>query len=81
MESLSAGIEFLAFSDVFLHSPRSGCPRPAVQFIQTGAIYQRVVIPAKAGIHAFLTASWIPACAGMTDQRPFEKVNSDKADK
>jgi hypothetical protein len=28
----------------------------------------------------FLTASWIPACAGMTDQRHLEKANLDKPD-
>jgi hypothetical protein len=45
--------EFIAFSDMAIPSPWPGCPRPAVQFMQTQACYQPVVIPAKAGIQAF----------------------------
>ena len=32
---------------------------------------ERIVIPAKAGIHNKLTRQWIPAFAGMTDGRHF----------
>jgi len=73
-------IEFIAFSHMFYPSRWPGCRQPAVQFTNSQAIYQPVVIPAKAGIQAFLKAFWIPACVGMTDQQFFEKGNLDKTD-
>jgi hypothetical protein len=86
MERLSVEIEFLAFSAMVLHFPWSGCPRPAVQLAQPSASYQPVVIPAPYRVRGklqpesrlLLTAFWIPACAGMTDQHLSEKGNLDK---
>jgi hypothetical protein len=86
MERLSVGIEFFPFSAMVLHSPWSGRPRPAVQLAQPEAGSQLVVIPAPYQVRGklqpesrlFLTAFWIPACAGMTDQHFSEKGNLDK---
>jgi hypothetical protein len=52
METVAMAIEIFAFSAMYSHSLRSGCPQRAVQFTQTRAIDPPAVIPAKAGIQA-----------------------------
>jgi len=80
MENVPMAVEIFAFSAMNSHSLRSGCPQRAVLFTQTRAIDPPAVIPAEAGIQASLTAFWIPAYAGMTDQRHLENANLDKPD-
>jgi hypothetical protein len=50
----------------------------AFQYRHSQARDLPVVIPAKAGIQTLLKTSWIPACAGMTDQQLFEKPDLNK---
>jgi hypothetical protein len=52
MENVAMAIEIFAFSAMYSHSLRSGCPQRAVLFTQTRAIDPPAVIPAKAGIQA-----------------------------
>jgi len=78
MKSLSTGIEFLPLRTCFgiLHGQvtrdlLSNLYKPG-QSISVSSFRR------KPESRLFLTAFWIPACAGMTDQRFFEQVNSDK---
>jgi hypothetical protein len=79
MENLLMRIEFFAFSALILHSPRPGYPRSAVQSTMTRRFIPPSSFRRKPESRLLLTASWIPACAGMTENRLFQKVNLDKS--